>query len=372
MTAQPLKDSDEGHGGEIDLHSKGDISRMLAPDQPRRQSMAGFDPVYADIVDYIVQITHRIWEEKEIGLIYDTYVHNVSVWTTEGLSYGREAVIASTIRTLAACPDVRLFANEVIWSGNDRDGFHTSHRIVWVGRNTGYSIYGSPTGRRILRTGIANCFVKENRIMEEWIVRDELALVQQLGIDPLAAAARLGSQGGGEAQRETGELERIKGQGTPPVMPPKAGDDFDVEDFVRRSYHEIWDWRRLNKIDQYCSPGYVCHTVPVRKLTGRGDYKAHLLGLMAVFPDATLTIDEVYWMEDAQRGYKTMTRWTLQGTHLGPGPYGRPTGRRVRLMGISHHRIQDGKFIEEWMIYDEFALLKQLYSSPPVKDENQE
>jgi predicted ester cyclase len=324
--------------------------------------MAGFDPEYADIVDYIVKITHRIWEEKAIGLIYDTYIHNVSIWTTEGHSYGRDEVLAGTIRTLAAYPDIRLYADEVIWSGNDRDGFHTSHRIVWVGHNTGYSIYGPPTGQRILRIGIANCFVKENFIIEEWIARDEMAAVLQLGLNPFEAAARLAAHTLAW-QTSSGELERVQGQAVPSRLPPRSEPGFDLEDFVRRAYHEIWDWRLLNKIDVHYTSDFVCHTVPARKLNGRGPYKAHLLGLMAAFPDAHLTIEHLYGMGDEHKGFKVMVRWNLQGTHRGAGPYGAPTGKRIYLMGISHLRIKDGKILEEWMIFDEFALLKQLVSS---------
>ena len=39
----------------------------------RRQSMHGFEDTYVDIVDYIVRITHRIWEDQDVGYIYDTY-----------------------------------------------------------------------------------------------------------------------------------------------------------------------------------------------------------------------------------------------------------------------------------------------------------
>ncbi len=39
------------------------------------KSMRGFEEQYVDIIDYIVRITHRIWEEKHIGYIYDTYKH---------------------------------------------------------------------------------------------------------------------------------------------------------------------------------------------------------------------------------------------------------------------------------------------------------
>ncbi len=36
----------------------------------RRHPLKGFDEDYVDIVDYIVRCTHKIWEEKAVGLIY--------------------------------------------------------------------------------------------------------------------------------------------------------------------------------------------------------------------------------------------------------------------------------------------------------------
>lgn len=101
--------------GTIMLHRMGDLGEMYArAGSGQLHPMRGFDPDYTDIVDYIVRITHRIWEEKDIGLIYDTYSHNVSVWRTDGLTKGREAVVASTVRAIAGSPAPRIFVDEVI------------------------------------------------------------------------------------------------------------------------------------------------------------------------------------------------------------------------------------------------------------------
>jgi len=347
---------------EITLDSKGCIEKMLAPGQERTQSLKGFDDDYVDIVDYIIRCTHRIWEEHGVGLIYSHYGHNVSIWTTDGLTYGREAVVEGTLRTKAAFPDVRLFGDEVIWAGDDENGFHTSHRITWVAHNTGHSIYGPPTGRRVVRTGIANCFVKENNIIEEWIARDEMRLVLQLGFNPREVVEKLVCQDRllGVEPREYALPERLFGQSTPAVLPPKETGDFDVEDFVRRNFHEVWNWRMLNKIDDTHVPDYRCHTTCGRHLFGRDPFRAFVLTMLGCFPDAVMTIEHFYYLGNDEDGYRTMTRWNLQGTHRGPGPYGEPTGKPFYLMGISHHTIKDGKFVEEWTYFDEVALLKQL------------
>ena len=358
-----------GSEGLIDKHPithvpHTDSSRLLNPTSEKRQSMQGFDDEFVDIVDYIVRITHKIWEEKGIGRIYDYYAHNILIHTMAGQTYGRDKVIAASLQTMSAFSDIRLHADDVIWSGNDQDGFHSSHRIIWIGRNTGHSIYGPPTGRKVMRQGIAHCFVKENYIVEEWICRDELALIRQLGFDEHALAKKMAEQAAssGVSRLEIpGEVERLKGQLPPATLPRRSVDSFDIEDFVQRSIHEIWNWRLLNKIDDYYSPNYVCHTSTNRQLYGLGEFKAYVLGLLATFPDASVTVDHICWLGNESDGYRVATRWTLLGTHAGPGIYGPPTGKRIQMMGITHQHLKKDKFVQEWTAFDEFALLKQIY-----------
>ena len=66
----------------LDGYRKGGTDRIngRTPVGLRSQSMRGFEPGYVNIVDYIIRITHRIWEEKDIGYIYDTYSHDCTVW----------------------------------------------------------------------------------------------------------------------------------------------------------------------------------------------------------------------------------------------------------------------------------------------------
>lgn len=344
-----------------------DISILMNPGPEKRQSLKGFDDDYVDIVDYIVRSTHKIWEEGGIGLIYTHYSHNAVIHTSDGMIYGREKVVVNTTQRQAAFPNARSFADDVIWSGNDEDGFHSSHRVVNIARNTGHSIYGPPTGRWVTRRGVAHCFVKENRIVEEWIVHDGLTIVRQLGLDEHALARKFAAQDAARGIKPPhplpqGELERLRGQLPPENYPAKTGPEFNPEDFVRRTIHEIWNWRMLNKINEYYLPNYTAYVSTHRTLYGWGDYKIHVLGLLSAFPDALVQVDHVCWLPNGSDGYRVATRWTIQGTHDGPGIYGEPTGKRIRLMGVTHHTIQNGKFVKEWTAFDEFMLLKQLYA----------
>jgi predicted ester cyclase len=218
----------------------------------------------------------------------------------------------------------------------------------------------------VVRQGIAHCFVKENRVVEEWIVRDELALIRQLGFDEIALAKRMVAREAASGIKAPyllgyGEVDRVAGQTTPEPVPPPSG-TFNIEEFARRAMHEIWNWRLLNKLPQYYVPAYLCRTSTNRQLYGLGDYKAYILGMLAAFPDARLSVDHVCALGNDQAGYRVAIRWTLQGTHSGPGVYGEPTGKRILLLGITHAIVQNGKFVKEWTAFDEFALLKQLYA----------
>jgi predicted ester cyclase len=351
----------------ISIGEKGGTDRLLVhPPSERRQRMHGFQPQYADIVDYIVRVTHRIWEEKEIGYIYKTYRHNSSVTDDSGLQYGRDKIVADTVHTINAFPDIRLYADEVIWAGDDRVGFHTSHRAVIIGHNTGFSRYGPPTGRKIVVWAIANCVAVENEIFREHVIYNNASLLQQLGFDLRVAAREFGNQAAQlrpPLDARFGEAERLVGQGTP--LDLARPDEFTVEPFLRWAWHYTWNWRNLNTVDTTHAPTLRFHGPTGRELVGRGEYKSFILSIIAMFPDLALQVDDVYYMGNDADGYLASVRWSALGTHRGFGIYGPPTGRRVTMWGITQHRIRAGRVDEEWMLFNEFELMQQIYRDDP-------
>jgi predicted ester cyclase len=64
-------------------------------------------------------------------------------------------------------------------------------------------------------------------------------------------------------------------------------------------------------------------------------------------------------------GDKVVSRYTIRGTHQGETEeFGPPTGKQVELEGITRHRIEDGKIVEEWERYDNLSILQQLGLAP--------
>ena len=339
-----------------------DMSKLMNPGTEKRQNLRGFDDDYVDIVDYIVRCTHKILEDHAIGLIYTHYNHNAIVHSAYGTTTGVKPVVASTLQAQAGFTNRVAMADDVIWSGNDEDGFYSSHRVTGWGLNTGYSSYGPPTWRTLARHGFAECFIRENRIVEEWLVRDEVGVLRQLGIDPKPYVARLAQSGKYAWMKDEprGDIERLQGQLSPPIMASKSSEGFDVEDFVRRAYHEIWNWRLLNQVEAYYVKNYVAHLTGERELYGRAAIRYFINCMLAMFPDGAIEIDHFAVVGDAPKGYRVAVRWSFQGTHEGNGVYGAPTGKRVQFFGVSHHNIKDGKFVQEWTLFDEVALMLQL------------
>ncbi len=73
------------------------------------------------------------------------------------------------------------------------------------------------------------------------------------------------------------------------------------------------------------------------------------------FPDVQI-IDEDILVD----GDKVVKRSVNVGTHTGTFAGLAATGRRVSIPVISIDRIENGKVVESWMVWDELGLLRQL------------
>jgi hypothetical protein len=313
-----------------------------------------------------VRITHRIWEDQDVGYIYDTYAPGCIVHDDSGPGYGVEHVVEGTIASIHAFPDTRSWADDVIWAGDDEQGFATSHRYVTTGHHLGSWRWGAPTGRKVNLWGIANCVVRENEIVEEWVLYNTTSRLMQLGLDVRAAAREYGNELAVlRADQHVGEVQRLAGGRAPEYYRPSGG-LADVENLVRALWHNVYNRRDLSWIDKaYAST--VRWRGPSNRLGyGQQDVRAMARALLATFPDLGMAVDEVYWMGNDGDGYRVSVRWTAYGTHRGHGLYGDPTHRRVRVWGINQLYIAGGRITDDWMMFNEFDVLAQILGDEPT------
>ena len=73
------------------------------------------------------------------------------------------------------------------------------------------------------------------------------------------------------------------------------------------------------------------------------------------FPDLHFTIDE-----QIAEGNTVVTRWTAHGTHKGEFAGISPTGKQATVVGMGLDRIENGKIVASWGLFDQFGMLQQL------------
>ena len=342
-----------------------DFVDLVPEGRARAQSMQGFDPVYSDIVDYIVRCTHRIWDERDVGLIYTHYTHNCVVHTATGTFYDREEIVRDTIQRLVSLPERRGMATQVIWSGDDRAGFYTSHLVTGTGRHTQAGHYGPPTGRTFASRTIADCMIHANRIFREWVVADAMAIVRQLGLEPHAFAERMarGYLEKGLVAIDIGENRRAIGQYPPESEPDLEIAATDLERGTLTWLHEVFNRRMFGRIKAVYAPTVQFHGPLMSELYGTAAVTHQTLGLLGSLPDAVFAPQHVCSTPCEEGGTKVAVRWILEGHHLGHGTLtalGEPTGKRVQLMGMSHFHYKGGRIVDEWRVFDELSALMQV------------
>jgi pimeloyl-ACP methyl ester carboxylesterase/predicted ester cyclase len=338
----------------------------LAPtNRPRSQSLEGFDDIYTDIVDYIIRCTHKIWDERDIGLIYTHYTHNCVLYGTTGTIYNREDVVRDTIQRLVSFPERRGMGTQVIWNGNDKDGFYTSHLVTGSGRHTQFGHLGQPTFKPFVSRTIADCMVHRNKIYREWVVADQMAIIKQLGLDPNHFAMRTAKAkfDAGLTSLDIGENRRFLGQTPPTEKADTSLAHNDVEAQTIEMLHEVFTKRMFGRIAQDYAPNAQYHGPLMKELYGVAAIIHQHLGLIGSLPDASYEVQHVASNPCEEGGTKVAVRWIMEGHHLGYGilgSLGDPTGKRVQVMGMSHYHWKDGKIVDEWNVYDELSLLVQV------------
>jgi predicted ester cyclase len=309
------------------------------------QPMRGFESTYRNIVDYIVRITHRIWEERDVEYISATYDPASHVYDDYGLQRGNRKIIADTHHTTGAFSDIQLLADEIVWAGNDEIGYHTSHRTIIRGTNDGPSRHGPATGKSVDVLVIANCVALDNQIFLEHVLYNNSSMLRQLGYS-----------------RDPGTWQALQSAARPPcpisIAEPVNG--FDVDRFVRDAFSRLWNNRDLDVLTRAYATGFSFRGPTDRAFIGTGPYPHMLRELFAAFPDLHAQVDEVYWMGNEGEGFLTSERWSAEATHTGAGLYGEPTGKRVQIWGITQHQIVGGRIVAEWLLFNELDVMMQI------------
>ena len=317
--------------------------------------MKGFDKKYKDFPDYILKITKQIWEGKDVESIGKFYTKDIPVRSPFGVTYGNKPVIDATYATLKEFPNRQLLGEDVIWNGNDEIGYHSSHRILSKGTHLGDGFYGKPSGKDIYYRVIADCACKENQVYDEWIVRDQGAMVRQIGYSPKEFAKKIiESEGGISTASRLFDFETDKSSNYEAEKYKKGSKAEKYSEILKNIFNYNYKFEGYDRAANIFWPGNkIGH--------GREVIKEKWNSLKVIFSNIKFTIEHVGFLEEVGQNPRASIRWFLEGTHSNDSmDYNKPSNKKIFIMGINHAEFCSNLIIREWVLFDEVAIWKQI------------
>lgn len=314
-----------------------------------------------ELVDYILGITFEIWEQRGVELIDQYYSPDILVYALDGITRGSAGMIDGTHAMLEAFPDRLLIADDVIWSGTRQDGFYSSHRIVSPMTNKGATAYGPATGKRVQILTIADTFVEEGVITKEWLIRDNHALVTQLGFDAGQCARLVAERRDDESNRwMASEIDRLREAGVPAASTdiPDAKDD--AQGFAEQVLANCWMRGDADCHASAYAPYVVQRRSPIEWYSGHTAVAEHFAKLRRGIAVEGLSVDHVAVQPADSNGMHMAVRWTAAGTHTGEFLGLDASDKPVFILASTHWRIESGRIALEWTVFDGLGALSQL------------
>ena len=318
--------------------------------------MKGFSEKWTNLPDYILGITKEIWENRGIDTLNHYYAKDIPMRFPEGVSIGNQKTINGTLATLAEFPDRQLTGEDVIWSGNETDGFLSSHRLLTMGTHTGGGYFGPPTGKKFVIRAIADCAAINDQINDEWLIRDTAGIVKQLGMDPKQFALDLIEREGGAEKcvqpfcPENDVSGPYKGKGNNNEWGQKLSDI--LKRMMEKDFSVIQS--EYDRAVQTEHPGS-------KTVHSWSDTEALWMNLRSSFPSANFSIDHQIGREDPLLSPRAAVRWSLLGKHDGWGMFGQPTGAKVYIMGFTHAEFGPYGLRREYTLFDPVSIWKQIF-----------
>lgn len=316
-----------------------------------------FDPRWQDVPDFVLGITREIWEERRIDLLGQYYADDLVVRSPASVVQGNRGIVAATQATLAEFPDRELPGEDVIWCWADKEetAFLSSHRLLCWATHSGQGMYGAPSGKRLTYRILADCYCAANQVRDEWLVRDQSAIVLQMGYDLVEWVRDLIGREGGPDACVTPFSPEIDMPG--PYAGSGNDDPWAME--LEGILSEIFAAnlaaipRHYDRAAELFYPGH-------RTAHGHVGADAFWLALRASFPSAHAQIHHRIGRTDPSLPPRAALRWSLSGRHDGWGMFGAPTGAPVHIMGITHAEFGPRGLRREWTLIDETAIWKQI------------
>ena len=306
-----------------------------------------------EIEKFIYEITEEIWENKQVENIRNYYASDVIVRSPSFTSYDCDTVVQATYNTLEQFPDRELIGEDVISCGSKAGTYLSSHRILSTGTHLGDGFYGKATGKKIIYRVIADCLVVKNKIVEEWIIRDEASILKQLGF----------------------QIKDFVNQRINDGTFIKNDIKFTKNAFIQKNIiHACENEYSLKYRDQFTK-------LINKKFISLNEFYERSAQLYWIGGELVNTYERIFekWnsfftcfkilkcevsnniaLNQNNMRPRAALRWRLICIHNSDGIFGLPTNKEIEIYGISHAEFGKHGIIREFILIDEISIWKQV------------
>lgn len=209
--------------------------------------------------------------------------------------------------------------------GIDADFIAEGDKVVvrhyFSGTQTGAFGEIKPTGRKVSAMAIDTWRVKDGKFVEVWHIEELLQVIGQL-----TAAQALNIPAG------TQKLASSAGNA-------------EANQAIARRFYDAFNARKFADYDAFVATDTIDHNPVPNQKPGLVGFKEALEGLVAVFPDIQITVEEV-----VTEGDLVSVRGVAKGTHKAEFLGVPATGKQVNFGFHDLYRIKDGNITEAWHV----------------------
>lgn len=323
--------------------------------------LAGFDARWQDAAEYLDALRRDLGEGRRLDLVPDYLAENVVLDEGAGMLPGPEAMGKALAARLAALPGLRLSREEMLWAPTAHNAFVAAQRFQAVGRHDGPGLYGPPTGKLVRYMSMSETWCSSGSLRAEWVLRDETAILDQIGVSLEDGARwRLSQMPPAPPPAFVPSATSGAAPPAPPTMPsPGTGNDDAWGHTLGDLVHRIMGGE-LSVIARHFDPAAELFYPGAIIGSGPHEAEAFWLGLRAAFPSAEFRVHHLLGAEEHLSPPRATIRWTLTGKHDGHGAFGAPTGARVSILGLTQAEFGPDGLRREWTLYDAPGVLAQI------------
>nr|WP_274705644.1 ester cyclase [Salipiger pentaromativorans] len=261
------------------------------------------------------------------------------ILVTDGASslLGLEAAGTALAARLAALPGLALVSEEMLWAPSAQNAFVAAQRFHCAARHDGPGLYGPPSGKALRYLTMSESWCVSDRLRAEWVLRDEAAILAQIGVTPEEGARW--------------RLAQMAETGATPLPDPGQGSDDAWGHTLGDLIHRLMSGD-LSTISRHYDPAAELFHPGAATGSGPAEAEAFWLALRAAFPSARFEVAHLLGAEEPLSPPRAAIRWTLTGRHDGYGAFGTPTGAEVTVLGMTQAEFGPDGLRREWTLYD--------------------